>query len=295
LSPTAPSEQNNLNPNTEDTKLFESEDPSKVLITDLIINWLAPEIANGTYTIDEIKTELEATFTDEEAKNEFIGQLTQKADSYETDANESAIKEEQKATQGAMNQAAPAGNNTFEPSSAQGNVIPPTGNMLTAQASIEEELARKDAQIQNLAEERSIRFQVKRALDFIKDELQTRGFNGEPLLPTVDYLVKTNGIAVSEAEEITKNAIKDKVKELVELNDTAWNLYCDSVYKIPKLSAVEEASEDSSIAKESHVRVPFLHNESRTGIESILPDEMFTSRISEIADKHAMSRTRRRI
>lgn len=299
-----------LNPDAETEAMFNEDEPAKILITDIIVNWLAPEIANGTYNLEEIMTELKATFSDEAAISEFEGQLREKADNFSDKKDNEPLGTEEETPAGDMGLGlgapmAPAGQNTPPTGGAAdlSNPIKQASKKVSAKKpccdtckkepctckedEANEKLAAKD-------KEMAVRYKIAQARKYVQDEMQTRGFNGIPLVETVDYLV-SQGTNQTEAEQLVKNAVNEKIRTIVKMSDEQFASYSELLEKTPKMPAREEAEafeKFASVMANDSTALPYMPNkELKSGVDAILDDDLFNnSRISDLADAHSRNR-----
>jgi hypothetical protein len=308
-----------LNPDAESEQMFNEDDPNKLLITDMIINYLAPEIANDSYNLDEIMTELKATFSDEAAMSEFEGQLRESADSFGDKKEAEPLGEENPET-GMNPLAAPMA--TAGQSEGAANATEPIQPIKAAskvckkcKKSIctckEDELAAKlaasELELENQrvksaaqAAKDSMRFRVFQAKNYVEKEMQTRGNLGEPIVPTVEYLISL-GKSASVAEEEVKLAIKESIKKIVDMSDTEFANYSELVEKTPKLASREDEENKVKFASimenESTTPLPYMtNNELKSGMDAIFGDDMFggSKLLTALADQRAKERQQNR-
>lgn len=308
-----------LNPDAASEDMFNGAPDNKLLVTDMIINYLAPEIANESYNLEDIMTELKATFADEAATAEFEGQLRSEADGFGDKKESEPLGGENPETgmDPLAAPMAPAGQGE-----GAANATEPVQPMKVAAKKVctkckhtpctckEDELEAKLADVQKQlqekedaaikqAEKENVRYRVFSAKKYVEDEMQTRGYQGVPIIDTVEYLVSI-GKSASEAESLVKSAVAEAVKKIVKMSESEFVTYSELLEKHPKLAAREKKESEVKFASimenESNTPIPFMPSaELKTGIDSLFSDDMFSgSKLTELAIKNSKDRTNRR-
>lgn len=299
--PTEGGGDTNFNPSKDaEQDMLEGGD-EKLLVTDLLTNFLAMLIANRSYSIDEIMNELTTTFSDESTIAEFRGALKEHADAMahgstedkpqETDGNLPA--EDLNKSQLSDSALGSGDSNVLgEDDGTLGSMDLGASSQIKA-ASIEE----KDAIINALIEEKHLRYKIASCVEFIKQHMQTRGVENIPLVPTARYLMESENLSKSAAIEKETQLIYKKAEELVQLNDAGWNTLTDYISRLPEISDDSFNKTASINNSTSHNVGIFMQNEESTSkFDNAFPDELFESRISKIArEKNQERYSRKRV
>ena len=266
----------NLNPS--DPEMGKNKAP-KVSVIEYILTNLAVQVANGVYTPQDVIQELKSTFTDEEASAQFMGALMERADNIAGD--ESGVSEQ-------------PGINQFN-----GPQVGSAQEMAPKTAELIEELNELKTKLASYEKEAVIRAKIASAVSFIRNEMQTRGANGKPLMPSVDYLVMT-GMTKEAAVEKERELTYKKAEELIFLDDNAWKALYDTVMEVPPLNndsapsgfMPKKASVDGDASGSKSLPI-FMANDNSVSAEDI-DDSLFESNLTRIAREHNSMRAKRK-
>jgi len=259
------------------------QEPSPVTVIDFMLGFLPYLVASGVYTPGEIVQELKDTFTDDDASARFIGALSEKAKS---------VKESLGVSEGE--------NAPFDPGMLMGGAQPPQTGIQTEMpgakmSELQAEVEQLREKVASYEKEAVLRAKVSSAVAFIRNEMQRRGANGKPLMPSVDYLVMTGmpkDAAIKEERELTYK----KAEELVALDDLAWKALQDTVMQVPYLqdSGMEHISEASQgVEKVAHTLPIFMANDNSVNFDGF-DESIFESKLTQLAREHNAKRASKR-
>ena len=275
----------NLNPK----QMGADENLSPVTVIDFLLGVLPYLVVSGVTTPGEIVQDLKDTFNDDDSSARFIGALTEK----------SRNLKEHLGVQG--------GKESFDLGTLLGGSQPPqTGvqtdmpgaKMSELQAEIQDlrnKVGEYEKKIAEYEKSEVLRAKIASAVSFIRNEMQTRGANGKPLSPSVDYLMMTGmpkDAAIKEERKITYK----KAEELIGLDDAAWNALQDTVMQVPYLheSSTDQMGEFSGeVRKTSSVLPIFMANDNSLNFDGF-DESMFESPLTQLAREHNAKRARKR-
>ena len=180
-----------------------------MLITDILIDTIAPMIVSDAYTINEIVDELTETFSDEELASEFSGALEEKVDNLkeeigdEGEEAEEDVTEELEALPDELAAEEPVDKLTATPSVMEGEAA--------AEVKVlREQLKRAKLEKQAAEEDADLRFKVRTAHDLVR-KLQERG-----RLRTVAQFEHT-GMDHEAAVTAEQELVKSEIERIVSL------------------------------------------------------------------------------
>lgn len=283
-------DDSNFNPSEEAEQDMLETGEDKLLITDILVSFLATFIANKDYNLDEIMNQLALVFSNEGSTGEFRGALKREAERLSEGSTEmegEALDEqipydEVGPDQGGAPPPGGGGDMESQVAGSGGMNSDEMAGMKLSQVS-----DTKDAIIDNLLKERSLRMKIASAVEYIKSELQNRGIDNVPYVPTKEYLM-AQGMTKEAAIEEERNLIYKQASELVALDEKGFEALDKFVKTMPMLedtSVVKEASIEKSASIQSANFGLFLENDPPVAnkFEAVLPDNLFEGRYTEVA------------
>jgi len=257
-----------LNP----TDNFNEDDAAKLTVGDFILSMLSPMIATEVYTPQEAMSELRNIFSDETAASAFEGALVERADHLTGDKSGTSEATKETSPEAAAQVSAP------EDAPADAN----------SAGSSPQKMAALVAENDRLRKEATLRIKVSMIQDFIHTELQRRGPNNTPLVPSVAYLEAT-GVPHEAAVEQEREAVLDKTRELVKLNETSWDVYMKTVLTHPVISPSFYDGETATAGQKktaslSNSLAIFLANDNASrDASNPFSEELFKTKLTDLA------------
>jgi hypothetical protein len=280
-----------MNPPADVIEQYDADQDSKPAVSDILVDMLAPLIAAGAYSSQEVVTELGDTFADEDAKSSFEGSLSERVQTL-MDEDDTA----------AQDPAAPAGGDPTAPApeagaTPSGAEVQEMAQQLQATAAqktywekrankAEEKLKAATTLVHRLAKVANTQTRV-RAAQALVSEMQSRVDGaGQLLLPTVDSLTQS-GVPSTDAERIVEARRQDEITKLAKMTDAQ---FAETQGLIKKFAKVDQAEQPAAPSKEhlaaaSMPTLFFGQGPLDAGGKFGLSDGMFKA--SEKAEAHA--------
>lgn len=301
-APTEGGKDTNFNPSAAAEEDMLNGGEEKLMVSDMLIGFMAMLIANRDYSVDEIMNELATTFTDEGSTAEFRGALKEKAENY---ASGSTADEEEldpqldidTATSGVDDGSMGAAGMSpdAKPNAMAGDEAVSEGGM---KVGAEKKIAELEQVVDHLLEKDSLRMKVASCVEFVKTHMQTRGVDNVPVVPTAEYLMDTQGLNKEAAVAEETKLVYEKAKELVHLNDAGWKQLTDNLnilHVVEKTASITTSQEGLGKSASKISLGLFMENDVATSkFDHVLPEDAFKTRVTDTARKANAERAAKR-